>query len=325
MSRRFLCLCLLTTVCVEVSSFQGGLGSAGLRYGSIPSQRCLPHAGRVATIQSNRVGVSSLRAEGGSYGSGDIERLFSPFGEAGKKVGRSIDWFFDTSDVAGAKAWRLQMPPGEADATKWRSGDLLEEMAQEEISNRREKALSSVSAPGVDVLDGYDLAEEEDLFANGFEYSMTDEDLGDALKRRFESISRGARDPIGSEEDLTGLELAEMCVKKYGVAYDMAIKVDKLALVSDKKLVSLNLYYAYYGQLNPEFPYTENEYLTRLGALASLVNKWGQQEYVREFFREKPTPYRGLPSRPRWDTAVSIRLNKSPTWNPDLADEFFHT
>ncbi len=32
---------------------------------------------------------------------------------------------------------------------------------------------------------------------------------------------------------------------------------------------------------------------------------------------------RGLPSRPRWDTAVSIRLYKSPSWNPALVEDFF--
>lgn len=46
---------------------------------------------------------------------------------------------------------------------------------------------------------------------------------------------------------------------------------------------------------------------------------------MREFFRERPTAYRGLPSRPRWDTAVSIRLNRSPTWNDALADDYFLT
>jgi hypothetical protein len=100
------------------------------------------------------------------------------------------------------------------------------------------------------------LGSDEDYFDGPSEYSMTDEDLGDALRKRFDQISRGERLPFGQQEDLTGMELAEMCVAKYGVAYDMAMKCDKLQLVSDQKLVSLNLYYAYYGQLNPEFPYT---------------------------------------------------------------------
>lgn len=100
------------------------------------------------------------------------------------------------------------------------------------------------------------LGSDEDYFDGPSEYSMTDEDLGDALRKRFQQISRGERLPFGGQEDLTGMELAEMCVAKYGVAYDMAMKCDKLQLVSDQKLVSLNLYYAYYGQLNPEFPYT---------------------------------------------------------------------
>ena len=28
-------------------------------------------------------------------------------------------------------------------------------------------------------------------------------------------------------------------------------------MVSDKQLISVNIYYAYFGQLNPQFPYTE--------------------------------------------------------------------
>ena len=54
-------------------------------------------------------------------------------------------------------------------------------------------------------------------------------------------------------------------------------------LVSDQKLVSVNIYYSYFGQLNPKFPYSEAEYLTKCDLIASAVNQWGQAAYVRAF------------------------------------------
>jgi hypothetical protein len=69
--------------------------------------------------------------EGGADGS--LEKMLGNIGLG--KVGKSIDWFFDTSTISGAKAWRLQEIPGEADATRFRgksgsatTGDDLEEM-----------------------------------------------------------------------------------------------------------------------------------------------------------------------------------------------------
>ncbi len=41
----------------------------------------------------------------------------------------------------------------------------------------------------------------------------------------------------GSADALTGAELARLCYEKYGLYHDMAIKCDRMQLVSDKKLV----------------------------------------------------------------------------------------
>jgi len=155
-------------------------------------------------------------------------------------------------------------------------------------------------------------------------YSMTDADLGSALTMRLKELSVAELDGAAlADRPLSGAELALMCYRKYGLYHDMAIKCDKMQMVSDKRLVSINLYYAYYGQLNPRFQYSESEYLAKLDAIAGAINQWRQADFVREFFAEKPTAYRGLPSRPRWDTAVSIRLNKSPTWDDMLAEDWF--
>ena len=72
----------------------------------------------------------------------------------------------------------------------------------------------------------------------------------------------------------------------------MALKCDMLQLVSDKKLVSINIYYAYFGQLNPRFQYSEAEYLQKCDLIATAVNQWNQAAYVREFFAEPPRAYR---------------------------------
>ena len=32
---------------------------------------------------------------------------------------------------------------------------------------------------------------------------------------------------------------------------------------------------------------------------------------------------RGLPSKPRVDTCVTLQFNRSPTWDDELGDEFF--
>lgn len=64
-------------------------------------------------------------------------------------------------------------------------------------------------------------------------------------------------------------------------------------------------------------------YIEKLDSIAMMLNAWDQVEYTRAFFAEPPIPRRGLPSRPRVDTAVSLRLNASPNWDDALADEFF--
>jgi len=257
--------------------------------------------------------------EGGADGS--LEKMLGNIGLG--KVGKGIDWFFDTSTISGAKAWRLQEIPGEADATQFRggsnsetTGDDLEEMLQDQISSRTldREALQAAMAGD----EGF----FSDAGAIGNDYSLDDADLSGALTARLQQLDYSE----SQQADLiTGAELALLCYKKYGLYHDMALKCDMLQLVSDKKLVSVNIYYAYYGQLNPRFQYSEAEYLQKCDLIASAINQWGQAAFVREFFAEPPRAYRGLPSRPRWDTAVSIRLYKSPTWTGAGVEEWFYT
>ena len=123
-----------------------------------------------------------------------------------------------------------------------------------------------------------------------------------------------------SEGPLSGRELALLCIKKYGKAHDMAIKHVKMGS-GMKRWVSLNLYVGHLGQRS--YPQTEAQYLEQLDVIAYLINSWNQEDYTRAFFREKPIARRGLPSRPRVDTCVTLQFARSPTWNDELTDEYF--
>jgi len=101
----------------------------------------------------------------------------------------------------------------------------------------------------------------------------------------------------------------------------MAIKHVQINKKHMRRWVALNVYVGCLEQRS--FPYSEEEYLEKLDCVAALLSAWKQEEYTRAFFREPPIPRRGLPAYPRVDTAVSLRLNKSPTWDDALAEDYF--
>lgn len=87
------------------------------------------------------------------------------------------------------------------------------------------------------------------------------------------------------------------------------------------RFVALNLYVGHLGQRS--FPYSEEQFMEKLDAVAMLLSAWNQAEYVRQWFSTPVAPRAGLPGRPRVDTAVSVRLNNSPTWDAAAAEEWF--
>mmetsp|Transcript_53122 Transcript_53122/g.125517 ORF Transcript_53122/g.125517 Transcript_53122/m.125517 type:complete len:331 (-) Transcript_53122:209-1201(-) len=311
-----LCLCLFASAEAYISTPLRTFG-------------CQPRVHSNGRVCSSPSSLVQLRAQystppppDGQPADGSLEKILGNLGPTGAKIGKGIDWFFDTSTISGAKAWRLQVVPGEADSARWRGREEqvgkrdIEDVILDEIQERKEKGMQ-VELEGVEG-GAFTDAELEET------YSMSDADLGAGLTARLREMSVANLEGQDlNDRPLTGAELALMCYRKYGLYHDMALKCDKMQLVSDKRMVSVNIYYAYFGQLNPRFQYSEAEYLAKLDAIASAVTQWRQTDYVREFFAEKPTAYRGLPSRPRWDTAVSIRLNKSPTWDEALADDWF--
>ena len=118
-------------------------------------------------------------------------------------------------------------------------------------------------------------------------------------------------------------QLADMCYAKYGKFHDMCVKNSCISKGNTRRWVALNVYIGHLGQKS--FPMTSAEYVQKLESVAQICTGLRQSAYVRQFFAEPPIPRRGLPSRPRTDTAVSLRLNRSPTWNDDIAEEFFST
>jgi hypothetical protein len=122
------------------------------------------------------------------------------------------------------------------------------------------------------------------------------------------------------EGPLSGRELALLCFRKYGVYHDMAVKHVRMG-EGMKRWVSLNLYVGHLGQRS--YPATEETYVEQMDAIAYMITQWGQADYCRAFFREPPIARRGLPSRPRVDTCVTLQFNRSPTWDDELGDEYF--
>mmetsp|Transcript_4631 Transcript_4631/g.14002 ORF Transcript_4631/g.14002 Transcript_4631/m.14002 type:complete len:292 (+) Transcript_4631:103-978(+) len=126
-----------------------------------------------------------------------------------------------------------------------------------------------------------------------------------------------------SQRVLDGRTLAELCFSKYGKYHDMDI-IQAQPFGSQNRQVAFNIYYASLGASN--FPYNETEYLDKLSKVTDLLNSVDQAWFVRQFLAEPIKPRRGLPSTPRWDTAVTLRLNTSPTWryiSPEIVDQYF--
>ena len=142
--------------------------------------------------------------------------------------------------------------------------------------------------------------------------------LPGSLEEAKEEVAR-LREESGPSV-LTGRELSCLLYVKYGFYHDLAIKHDQFKPAGGR-LISVNIYYGHLGQRS--FPLTVRGYVEKMDVVAGAITAWDSAAYVRSELDQPPTPKRGLPSRPRYDTAVSIALHKSPTWNDALVSEFF--
>ena len=98
-----------------------------------------------------------------------------------------------------------------------------------------------------------------------------------------------------------------------------------MSILRNMGQIGFNIYGPSLGDVRG-FGYTESQYISKLDTVCAMLNDFDQAWYLREFLLEPIYPRRGLPSTPRADTAVTLRINTSPTWqyvDPDLVDEWF--
>ncbi|KAA8497992.1 hypothetical protein FVE85_5577 [Porphyridium purpureum] len=157
---------------------------------------------------------------------------------------------------------------------------------------------------------------------------MSEDDNQDDMTKSFTAYMQRVSDYLEVPRDmkdrqLSGAELAELCWRKYGYYHDVSMLQAQPFGESDRQ-VAVNIYGPFLGM--KDFPMTERQYLEKLDALCARLMAFDQAWYVRSFFLEPIYPRRGLPSTPRADTSITIRLNESPTWKyvpKDLVDQFF--
>lgn len=136
---------------------------------------------------------------------------------------------------------------------------------------------------------------------------------GDISSARYDLMAKH-RDLLSSRTIESPVELAELIRGKYGYYHDVSV-------IRNMNHIAFNIYRPYLGMRT--FPYTEEQYLNKLASIIYLLKELDQAWYVKDFLLEPPTPKNGLPSTPRADTAVTVRLNLSPTWDDAQNQEIF--
>ena len=198
--------------------------------------------------------------------------------------------------------------------------------AQNVVEKAEEKVNTELASRLAEVYDGFGSAAADAgyaIAASNAGSSSSGMDVSTAAKSERQQaleLAYYGPDYVG-EGPLTGRELALLCYSKYGKYHDMAVKHVRMG-EGMKRWVSLNLYVGHLGQRS--YPATEETYVEQLDSIAYMITSWGQADYCRAFFREAPIARRGLPSKPRVDTCVTLQFNRSPTWDDEMGDEFFN-
>jgi hypothetical protein len=256
----------------------------------------------------------------------EVEITFNPRTRGAKIAGRCPDTQERPTEVSRAEEAR-QMEDVDAgfDLQSFTAQLEAQLEAQNAAASAIDAAEEKVNAELVqrlaEVADGYSAAGAAGELA-AIEPAASPVAVGELSKSErqmeLERAYYGA-DYVG-EGPLTGRELALLCYGKYGKYHDMAVKHVRMG-EGMKRWVSLNLYVGHLGQRS--YPATEETYVAQLDSIAYMITGWGQADYCRAFFREPPIARRGLPSRPRVDTCVTLQFNRSPTWDDELGDEYF--
>ncbi len=100
---------------------------------------------------------------------------------------------------------------------------------------------------------------------------------------------------------MTGLELRQLLLEKWGYSYDVQV-----LRIKDK--IYCQIMWRYLEQVS--FPLSEEEYLAHLDHVTTYLNGWGVTEQVETVIKETR-------SRPRLGKAVSIPLDlgdRSSEW-----------
>ncbi|KAJ1628341.1 hypothetical protein T492DRAFT_1018845 [Pavlovales sp. CCMP2436] len=154
--------------------------------------------------------------------------------------------------------------------------------------------------------------------------ALGDEELALLGLKQAINSAVGSAPSADIETPMSGRELAELCFTKYSRYHDIALLTTSPFGKSNRQ-VAVNMYGPSLG-FGGAFKLTEEQYLAKLDTIADALNDWGQAQFVRDFYLSPITPRRGLPSRPRADSAVTLRLNTSPTWSqvpPEDVDAYW--
>lgn len=202
--------------------------------------------------------------------------------------------------------------PGEGSQLSW-SGQTsafeLEKMAQRQHAAYRERSNALMQ----------DLPLGSAATALFGESAKADAELDAQILADLDKRIRIAKVPEGDQGKIDGpVALSELIMQKYGKYHDVDV-------IRNSGQVAFNIYVANLGQAS--FRYTEGQYLQKLESILSLLNDLEQTWYIKEFLTSPIKPRKGLPSTPRSDTAVTVNLNQSPTWddirNQDIVEAWF--
>lgn len=91
---------------------------------------------------------------------------------------------------------------------------------------------------------------------------------------------------------MTGPELQQLLIQKWGRSYDVQLR-------RTKGKIFVQVMWKYLEQVS--FPLSESEYLAHLSAIADYVNAWNSEEQIKRFLQKTK-------ERPRLGKAVSIPL-----------------
>eukprot|EP00871_Galdieria_phlegrea_P003432 jgi/Galph1/408/GphlegSOOS_G5144.1 len=108
----------------------------------------------------------------------------------------------------------------------------------------------------------------------------------------------GSGHKSSDQRSLDGYKLRELLLQRYGVSFDIRLKVTPW--FSGQYLLTANIMWLYQEQQS--FPLTEHEYLCHLEAIAQYLQRWGVVDEFVEFVKTTK-------QKPRVAKAVSVPLD----------------